>query len=204
MHVCGLDGMELARLSNAAASEWRLVRKNPTEDETRVLAMVVRTKDDGADKYRQYAKADRWDVPILETRHRQAPEQGYMQGGPGPGGRSQGQKHVPPMPAIPRRPPTGAEILALAATSHRLSVADLKGPSRRRHVVMARHTAMYLCRKHTDLSLPKIGKLFGGRDHSTVSYAIEKISALATSDTQVARQVEHLSEELGVDTTMPR
>ena len=69
---------------------------------------------------------------------------------------------------------------------------------------MARHTAMYLCRKHTDLSLPKIGKLFGGRDHSTVSYAIEKISALATSDTQVARQVEHLSEELGVDTTMPR
>ena len=78
VHVCGLDGMELARLSKAAANEWRLARKNPTEDKTRVLAMVVRTKDDGADKYRQHVKTDRWEVPILETRHRQALEQGRV------------------------------------------------------------------------------------------------------------------------------
>ena len=45
--------------------------------------MVVRTKDDGADKYRQHVKTDRWEVPILEARHRQAPEQGYMQSGSG-------------------------------------------------------------------------------------------------------------------------
>ena len=100
------------------------------------------------------------------------------------------------IPATAGRPPTGPEILAMAAASHGFSVADLQGPSRRGPVVHARHTAMYLCRSLTDLSLPKIGKLFGGRDHSTVSHAIDKIGRLMKSDPDVARTIARLSEEL--------
>ncbi len=67
------SGRELARLSKAAASRWRLAQKNPTDDETRVLAMVSRTKHDSEETYQRHVKADRWEVPILETRHRQVP-----------------------------------------------------------------------------------------------------------------------------------
>ena len=100
------------------------------------------------------------------------------------------------IPAPTGRPPTGVEILAIAAASYGFSVADLQGPSRRGPVVLARHTAMYLCRSLTDLSLPKIGKLFGGRDHSTVSHAVDKIAKLINSDPQVAQTIVRLSEEL--------
>ena len=97
------------------------------------------------------------------------------------------------IPATVGRPPTGPEILAVAAASYGFSVADLQGPSRRGPVVLARHTAMYLCRSLTDLSLPKIGKLFGGRDHSTVSHAIDKMGKLVKSDPDVATSVARLS-----------
>ena len=100
------------------------------------------------------------------------------------------------IPATSGRPPTGPEILAVAAASYGFSVADLQGPSRRGPVVLARHTAMYLCRSLTDLSLPKIGKLFGGRDHSTVSHAIDKMGKLVNSDPDVAQTVARLSEQL--------
>ena len=73
VQVLDLRGRELARLSKAAASRWRQARKNPTADETRVLAMVLRTKHDCEEKYQRYVKTDRWEVPILETRHRQVP-----------------------------------------------------------------------------------------------------------------------------------
>ncbi|MDE0288059.1 MAG: chromosomal replication initiator protein DnaA [bacterium] len=100
------------------------------------------------------------------------------------------------IPATPGRPPTGPEILAMTAATHGFSVGDLQGPSRRGPVVLARHSAMYLCRTLTDLSLPKIGKLFGGRDHSTVSHAIDKIGKLITSDPETARMIARLSEKL--------
>ena len=100
------------------------------------------------------------------------------------------------IPATTGRPPTGHEIVAIAAASYGFSVADLQGPSRRGPVVEARHTAMYLCRSHTDLSLPKIGKLFGGRDHSTVSHAIDKMGKMIKSDPEVAGTFARLSEQL--------
>ena len=55
---------------------------------------------------------------------------------------------------------------------------------------------MYLCRQLTDLSLPKTGKLFGGRDHTTVMHAVNKISKLVQKDPDVARQISKLSETL--------
>ena len=100
------------------------------------------------------------------------------------------------IPTTAGRPPTGPEILALAALSYGFSVTDLQGPSRRQPLVMARQIGMYLCRHLTDLSLPKIGKLFGGRDHTTVMHAVSKITKLLPSDPELARQVSRLSKTL--------
>jgi chromosomal replication initiator protein len=74
--------------------------------------------------------------------------------------------------------------------------ADLVGPSRRQPLARFRQIAMYLCRDHTDLSLPKIGAEFGGRDHTTVLHAVEKIKTLMQSDAIVYQQVTSLSQDL--------
>ncbi len=71
VRVSDQNGRELARLSKAAARLWRQASKNPTDETTRVLAMVLRTEHDSEEKYRQRVKTDSWEVPILETRHRQ-------------------------------------------------------------------------------------------------------------------------------------
>jgi chromosomal replication initiator protein len=55
---------------------------------------------------------------------------------------------------------------------------------------------MYLCREHTDLSLPKIGAHFGGRDHTTVIHAVEKVKALMRTDKAVFDQVSDLGQRL--------
>ncbi len=72
---------------------------------------------------------------------------------------------------------TAGLIIAQTASRFGLSIEDLCGPSRSRHLVTGRQIAMYLCRELTDLSLPKIGQQFGGRDHTTVMYANNRIRA---------------------------
>ncbi len=72
---------------------------------------------------------------------------------------------------------TASLIIAQTATYFGLSIDDLCGPSRSRNLVTGRQIAMYLCRELTDLSLPKIGQQFGGRDHTTVMYANNRIRA---------------------------
>jgi len=67
------------------------------------------------------------------------------------------------------------EIINIAAGFYQLSVDDLYGSSRSQAIALARQVAMYLCREMTNLSLPKIGQLFGNRDHTTVMYANKKI-----------------------------
>ena len=69
--VQNTKGGELARLSKKGARRWRQRQEEAPADETTVLAMVSRTKDDDADEYRHRVMTDRWEVPILETRHRQ-------------------------------------------------------------------------------------------------------------------------------------
>ncbi|MBN3585129.1 chromosomal replication initiator protein DnaA, partial [Algoriphagus aestuarii] len=73
---------------------------------------------------------------------------------------------------------TAAEIMAQTASYFGLTPEDLCGTSRSRVLVIARQIAMYLCRELTDLSLPKIGQQFGGRDHTTVIHADRKIRRL--------------------------
>jgi chromosomal replication initiator protein len=73
---------------------------------------------------------------------------------------------------------TARQILEMSSTHFGFSVEDLCGPSRRRPLVMARQIAMYLFRDLTDFSYPAIGREFGGRDHTTVIHAYDKISGL--------------------------
>ncbi len=77
-----------------------------------------------------------------------------------------------------------------------LSMSDLKGDKRSQSVVYPRQTAMYLCRELTDSSLPQIGRQFGGRDHSTVLYAINKISKLIKEEREVFSRVQQLTTKL--------
>ena len=72
---------------------------------------------------------------------------------------------------------TAGLIIAQTASYFGLSIEDLCGPSRCRHLVTARQIAMYLCRELTHLSLPKIGEQFGNRDHTTVMHADNRIAS---------------------------
>ena len=72
--------------------------------------------------------------------------------------------------------PTVASIQETVANFYHLTVADLKGKKRKREIVLPRQIAMYLARELTDLSRPKIGRKFGGKDHTTVLHAHDKIT----------------------------
>ncbi len=91
---------------------------------------------------------------------------------------------------------TAALIIAQTAAYFGLSIEELTGPSRGRHLVMARQIAMYLCRELTDLSLPKIGAQFGNRDHTTVMYAERKINQLLAERRAVFNQVSELTNRV--------
>ena len=89
------------------------------------------------------------------------------------------------------------DIIAATAQYFRLSVDDLYGSSRSQSVATARQIAMYLCRERTNLSLPKIGQLFGNRDHTTVMYAYKKISELMKERRSIFNQVSEITTQLG-------
>jgi len=91
---------------------------------------------------------------------------------------------------------TDEELLADIAAILKFSVADLKGRSRQRPLVTARQIAMYVFRELTDLSYPAIARLFGGRDHTTVIHANEKIQRLMSERKQIYDQVTDLLQQL--------
>nr|WP_281352326.1 chromosomal replication initiator protein DnaA [Phytoactinopolyspora alkaliphila] len=91
---------------------------------------------------------------------------------------------------------TAATIMAQTAGYFGLTIEDLQGTSRSRVLVTARQIAMYLCRELTDLSLPKIGQHFGGRDHTTVMHAQRKIRTLMAERRSVFNQVTELTNRI--------
>jgi chromosomal replication initiator protein len=91
---------------------------------------------------------------------------------------------------------TAATIMAATASYFGISLEDLCGSSRSRALVTARQVAMYLCRELTDLSLPKIGQHFGGRDHTTVMHADRKIRSLMAGRRAVYNQVTELTNRI--------
>jgi chromosomal replication initiator protein len=91
---------------------------------------------------------------------------------------------------------TSATIMAQTAAYFGITIEDLCGSSRSRVLVTARQIAMYLCRELTDLSLPKIGQQFGGRDHTTVMHADRKIRSLMAERRSVYNQVSELTNRI--------
>ncbi len=91
-----------------------------------------------------------------------------------------------------------AAVMETVAEHFQVSLADLKGASRRREVSQARQIGMYLMRQHTNLSLPKIGDEFGGKDHTTVLYSCTKIEKQIKQDMELAKTLRQLSDRLNL------
>jgi len=87
-------------------------------------------------------------------------------------------------------------IQEAVARHYAISIDELVGEKRTKRVVVPRQVAMYLCRELTDASLPAIGRAFGGRDHTTVLYAVQKISGLLTDGGDVYESVQALTQSL--------
>jgi chromosomal replication initiator protein len=87
-------------------------------------------------------------------------------------------------------------IQALVAEHFALKKADLKSQKRKRSLSLPRQLAMYLVRKHTLTSFPEIGSLFGGKDHSTVLYAVKKISKDLAQDPDLMAHLDAIERKL--------
>ena len=90
------------------------------------------------------------------------------------------------------------KILKITAQTFGLKVQDLKGEKRMRKYVLARQTAMFLCRKLLNLSFPEIGEIMGGKDHSTVIHSCRKISQLLENNQELRALIEKITNRLGV------
>lgn len=101
----------------------------------------------------------------------------------------------PPTQRVQASPET---ILMTVSDAFNISAEDLKGSSRRREISWARQIGMYLMRQHTDLSLPRIGEEFGGKDHTTVMYSCDKIAQLRESDATLAQTLRQLSDRINL------
>jgi chromosomal replication initiator protein len=100
---------------------------------------------------------------------------------------------------IPETPSTRITIdliLSAVAEATGVSVTEIIGDKRSRPVVESRHLAMYLSRELTDASLPKIGDRIGGRDHTTVLHAVEKIAKLMREDREMYNRVQRLTTQI--------
>jgi chromosomal replication initiator protein len=84
-------------------------------------------------------------------------------------------------------------VMAVASDYFDISTEEIRSSSRARPLVTARQIAMYLCRELTDLSLPKIGERFGGRDHSTVVHATNKVRSQMQQTESYYEQVRELT-----------
>ena len=79
---------------------------------------------------------------------------------------------------------------------YNISHAEIVGSKRSHNIVFPRQIAMYLSRELTDLSLPKIGSEFGGRDHTTVMHAQDKIRKLMSAQREVYNQIQQLTNAI--------
>jgi chromosomal replication initiator protein len=91
---------------------------------------------------------------------------------------------------------TAPTIMAVTADFFGVSIEDLCGPGKTKALAQARQIAMYLCRELTDLSLPRIGQTFGGRDHTTVMHADKKIRNEIAQRRKTFEQVQELTARI--------
>ncbi|KJK47676.1 chromosomal replication initiation protein [Lentzea aerocolonigenes] len=91
---------------------------------------------------------------------------------------------------------TAPTIMAVTAEFFGVTIDDLCGPGKTKALAQARQISMYLCRELTDLSLPKIGQTFGGRDHTTVMHADKKIRKEMAERRRIYDQVQELTSRI--------
>ena len=89
-----------------------------------------------------------------------------------------------------------AKVIELVAKEWQVTVDALVGRDRSKKIAQPRQVAMYLLRKETDSSLPQIGEALGGRDHTTVMYAIDKISSEIETKTDLRKRVVNVKQQL--------
>ncbi len=102
------------------------------------------------------------------------------------------------IPAGTRKPINVERIQVLVADYYNVTLEDMKGKRRDKHIVFPRQVAMYLVREETPSSLPAIGKAFGGRDHTTALHSIEKIANELKEDERLRYEVQAIREKLYV------
>ena len=88
------------------------------------------------------------------------------------------------------------QIISVVSGAMGISTAEIVGDKRARAIVHARHVAMYLARELTDVSLPQIGEHFGGRDHTTVLHAVEKVRKLLHEDRDTYNLIQQLTTRI--------
>ncbi len=93
-------------------------------------------------------------------------------------------------------PLTAESIISTVSQYYEIPQTEMIGASRKQPLARQRQVAMYVCREHTGLSLPKIGAAFGGRDHTTVMHAVDKITGLIQSDKAVFDEVSEITQQL--------
>ncbi len=103
------------------------------------------------------------------------------------------------IPAGKRRPLTIERIQQAVADYYQLTVEDMKGKRRDKHIVFPRQVAMFLVREETPSSLPVIGQAFGGRDHTTALHSIDKIQNELKEDERLRYEVQGIRERLYSD-----
>ena len=89
-------------------------------------------------------------------------------------------------------------IRSTVANHYKIKISEMDSPKRNAEITLPRQVAMYLCRETTDLSLPKIGKLFGNRHYSTVIHAVEKIEDELKYDEELRENIETIKAKLNI------
>lgn len=98
---------------------------------------------------------------------------------------------------------TVARIKEVVAAHFDLPIIEMTSARRSRQVARPRQIAMYLARELTPKSLPDIGRLFGGRDHTTVIWAIKQVESLIEADAEIANDVDLLRAKLIANDATP-